>query len=391
MQKKALRVIVSIVLILLLAFVGFCALIGFAFSGQSAFYSPFILTLFSLLSIWLIVWALKLLKTKIAVGSFIAILLSASIAVTIYEVRKSYINSIPTIDDQGVNLNDYQPFDKDSKVALLDGESTLNFEDNLPRIDGATALYPLYSAFVQATYPEGEYNPYGSIVMSNTTPEAYRRLLDGEVDVIFCAAPSKAQIEEAESEGKTFILRPIGREAFVFFVNINNPVDELSVEQIQDIYSGKITNWRQLGGDNQDIKAFQRPKNSGSQTMLEKIMEGAPLISPPLKDVATGMGGIIHQTAEYKNFNSAIGYTFLFFATEMIGNNQVKLLKVNGVYPDKASIKNNEYPFIGDFYAITLDTQNENVTKLIDWVTSDQGQSLVEKTGYASLSMDKIP
>lgn len=386
MQNLGLRIFGVIILSAIILFACLIGMAIFSFFGSGNFYGPFFLVLAVLLIIWSVAWVFKLLKPKMILISFITILICSIASVTIYESRRSYIANIPTVDDQGVYLHEYAPFGKNSKAAELDEKSSLTLSDNLPVIDGATALYPLYAAFVQATYPKDEYDPYLSIVTSNTTPVAYEKLLDGRADLIFCAAPSKSQVEEAALQGKEFKMTPVGKEAFVFFVNINNPVEELTISQIQDIYSGKITNWKEVGGKDEDIKAFQRPKDSGSQTMLEKIMENKPLMQPLIEDVAGGMGDIIERTAQYKNFNNAIGYTFRYFATEMIGNNQIRLVKVNGVYPDKKTIENNTYPFTGDFYAVTTDTNNENVTKFVNWITSEQGQLLVERTGYTPLS-----
>ncbi|GHV19044.1 hypothetical protein FACS1894169_15970 [Bacteroidia bacterium] len=385
MGNKIAKIIIVILVIVVLAIIAFYAILVLSFFGGGDFYAPFVIIVFIAISIWLILFALRTFKRKVLWLVFLGIFLSSAIAVTIYEWRKYYVASIPTVDDQGVNLYEYQPFKEDSKIAKLSEDATFKIQGKTPSIDGATALYPLYAAFVQATFPEDEYLPYTSKVTSNTTPRAYNRLINGDADLIFCAAPSKSQVENAHSLGKEFRMTPIGKEAFVFFVNAKNPVSELSVEQIQSIYSGKITNWKDLGGENEDIKAFQRPKDSGSQTMLEKIMGDLPLMPPLLNDVVDEMGGIIEQTAEYKNFGNAIGYSFLFFATEMVGNNQIKLIKVNGIEPTRETIKSGTYPFVGDFYAITTDSENENLKGFIDWILSPQGQKLVEETGYTPL------
>ena len=107
--------------------------------------------------------------------------------------------------------------------------------------------------------------------------------------MIFAAAPSEAQIEAARNAGMEFHLTPIGREAFVFFVNSKNPVEDLTVEQIRGIYTGEITNWKEVGGKNQSIRPFQRAENSGSQSALLRLMEGLPLMEPETEDRIAGM------------------------------------------------------------------------------------------------------
>lgn len=385
MKSNIARYLFGLLLIIILLFVGFWSMFIVVLTTASGSLPISTFVFFLLLILWVIVWSINKVKTKHLMYTLLGIILCYAAVFGGYQARVSYIASIPTLNEGEVDLRDYQPFMKDSKIAELGAESTLKLTDSLPRMDGATALYPLYSAFVQATYPEKEYNLYRSEVSGGTTPEAFRRLLEGEVDVIFCAAPSKKQVEAAKEKGKTFHLTPIGREAFVFFVNQKNPIRDVTSDQIRDIYSGRITNWREVGGNNDGIRAFQRPEGSGSQTMLQRIMGDTPLMEAPQNDRVVGMGGIIERTAAYKNFNNAIGYTFLYFATGMVKNSEIALLKIDGVYPDRSTIVNNTYPFVGDFYAITTDTKNENIAKFIEWILSPQGQELVEKTGYTPI------
>jgi phosphate transport system substrate-binding protein len=325
-----------------------------------------------------------ILKPKILTRFLVSFFVICALVITGYEINQAYHASFATVNDRSVILSEYKPFKENTKAVSLEEPSTLKIEGDLPRLDGATALYPLYSAFVQATYPEKEYEIDESEVMSNKTGDAYTNLINGKVDIIFVAGPSRHQLADAERKGVDLKLTPIGYEAFVFFVNSKNKVTELSTHQIQDIYSGKITNWAELGGTNDKIRAFQRPENSGSQTMLQKVMAGKDLMTPPKEDVASGMGGIIEKTSSYRNYKNAIGYSFLFFATEMIENGKISLLKVDGINPEKSTIKSKEYPLAAEFYAVTTGSENPNVEPFIEWIQSQQGQYLVEKTGYIS-------
>jgi len=282
-----------------------------------------------------------------------------------------------------VSLDQYKPFIEGSKLATLDKKASLQLpKDNLIVVDGATALYPLYASFVQATYPENEFKTHGATAISSKTDQAYINLVEGKVDVIFVAGPSDAQMKLAKSKGITLNMTPIGREAFVFFVHAKNSVEGLSSDQIRDIYSGEITNWKDVGGKNDAIRAFQRPADSGSQTAAERFMESTAMMEAPTKDIAAGMGGIISQVAEYKNYRNAIGYTFRFYSTDMVQNENIRLLQVDGVNPDKESIRSGKYPITSEFYAITAGTDNPHVQTFIDWILSEEGQELVEETGY---------
>ena len=311
-------------------------------------------------------------------------------------------DSIPTLKetDRYTLLSSYQPFTEGSLTAHLDAPSSLRLDqEDCPRLDGATALYPVYAAFVEAVYPEGEY-PFlsgegsGVQVACTGTVEAYERLISGETDLIFAAAPSQKQLDLAERRGMELHLTPVGREAFVFFVNSKNPVEGLTVEQVQGIYSGTITSWSQVGGKNQSIRPFQRMEDSGSQSALLRLMEGLPLIEPEQEDRVADMGGIISQVADYRNYQNAIGFSFRFYSTQMVQNGDIRLLALNGVFPTKETIRDGSYPISDPFYAITAAPIGQSapqdkdpvLSDFLDWMLSPEGQALVEASGYVSLS-----
>ena len=311
-------------------------------------------------------------------------------------------SGIAELEERDNMLWKYGPFEEENLLVSLEEESELKFsaeEAAALRLDGATALYPVYAAFVQTTFPEGEYrvydgtdDGYGQVTCSGTT-EAYQRLIQGRTDMIFAAGPSEDQLAKAEAAGVELHLTPIGREAFVFFVNSNNEVDELTVEQIQGIYSGKITSWKEVGGSNKKIRPFQRAENSGSQTALERLMGDIPIIEPEKRDRIAGMGGIIKEVASYKNYDNAIGFSFRFYSTEMVKNGDIKLLALDGVEPSKETIRDGSYPISNNFYAVTAapvgepapQQTDDTLGAFLNWILSDQGQELIEKTGYVSL------
>lgn len=369
-----------------IAFIGFAILIITLLNGGQTFYAPLVIVVTVVCLIYMFMLFFVPTKLRIANRSLVGLLVVCALTVTGYEINQAYHNSIPTVSEQDFDLRAYQPYQENTKAQSLGQPATLKLDSNLPRLDGATALYPLYSAFVQAVYPEKEYDLHDHQVRASTTPEAYEYLLDGTADMIFVAGPSTQQLAIAKEKGVEMKLTPIGREAFVFFVHADNPVKGLTTEQIQGIYSGAITNWQEVGGKNEPIRAFQRPENSGSQTALEKFMGNKPIMEPPNENRVSGMGGIIEKTSDYKNYPNAIGYSFRFFATEMVQNGNIRLLEVNGVLPSKATIADQSYPLSSEFYVITAGSQNPNVPKLIDWILSEQGQALVEKTGYTPLA-----
>lgn len=296
-----------------------------------------------------------------------------------------YNKTRPVVQDGYIDTNAYEPFSDHTKAVTLAEPSTLKIEDNLPIIDGATALYPVYAAFAQAVYPKKKYDQNDSEVMSNRTGEAYSNLINGRADIIFALAPSDQQLAVAKRLGKELKLTPIGKEAFVFFVNEKNPVQSLTEDEIKGIYAGDITSWKAVGGKKKEIRAFQRPEDSGSQTALQHFMGDVPIMDPPVEDIASLMGTVIDQVSDYKNYNNAIGYTFRYYSTEMTKNNNIRLLSVNGVEPTKETIRSGDYPITNELYAVTAGSDNPHVDAFIDWILSEQGQEIIEKTGYVSI------
>lgn len=269
----------------------------------------------------------------------------------------------------------YLPYESDSGFSRV--ESELELDGDIPVIDGAAALLPVYSAIVDSVYPKesvkfdaatGNYSENSAIRFTDTI-EAYKGVTDGDVDIILCAAPSEQQKQYAEEQGVELVYVPIGYEAFVFFVNENNPVDNLTVSQIKDIYAGEITNWADVGGADREINPLDRPEGSGSQTVMLKFMGDREIKKNPL--------GI---------FGGAIGFSFRFYVEGVVANGGIKLLSVNGVEPSEENIANGTYPIIYQFYAVyRKDNKNENVQKLIDFILSEEGQKIIDQNGYTPI------
>ena len=273
-----------------------------------------------------------------------------------------------------ISLNEYLPFDKNSKIQYT--RSNFKINENIPILDGASALYPVFSAIASAIYPEEsvcfdgkKFTEESKVQMSNTRG-AYKSVVDGTSDIVFCATPSKEQLLYAEQNNVELEFVPIGLEAFVFIVNVNNPVTDLSVNQIKGIYSGKIENWKKLGGENCLIAAWQRKEGSGSQTAFLNFMNGEKTLTNPI--------GIL--------IGKPIGYSFRYYVEGITRNEKVKMISLNGIPPVKENIQNGKYPLSSYFYAVyRKDNKNANVKNVIDWILSPEGQGIIENNGYVPL------
>lgn len=358
--------------------------IGLAFS-DTRYLLPVRIGVFLVLPALLLglIWIRKRKKFMKYWGIALAVLVVSLFANTAYIEHDNRI----TIDTTpNINLYEYLPFDPKSKIATLDHRVRLQFTTDLPVVDGAAAVFPLYSAFVNATYPRWVELWDGTLEYNNTVG-GYKHLAERKTDIFFGAYPSDEQIAYAEMQGTEFVYTPIGKEAFVFFVHKDNPIDNLTTEQIKGIYSGEITNWKQLGGKNEPITAYQRNEGSGSQSMLIRFMDGTPIMEPDTEKINNLMEGIIEQVADYRNKDGAIGFSFRYYMEGIIKNPDVKLLSIDGIAPTVENIQNGSYPITASLYAVTWEgNTNKNLQPFLNWILSPEGQELVEKTGYVPLA-----
>lgn len=287
--------------------------------------------------------------------------------------RRYITNTDENFKAKSIDLDRFLPFDESSEAVIIDTDVTLVGE--LPTIDGAAALYPVFSSVVGSLYPEdavhfdGTDFTHDSSLHMNNTRGSYEGIVNGDDDLIFCAYPSQAQLDYAQENGVELVFVPVGREAFVFFVNENNPVDNLTCDEIRGIYSGRIRNWAEVGGGNYLISPLQRNQGSGSQTMMESFMGGENM--PRDLDAALGR---------------SIAFSFRYYVSSLTDYGRIKLLSIEGVYPSAENIANGTYPIASEFYAVyRADDDNPNIPIIIDWLLSDEGQDLIEANGYVRL------
>lgn len=299
------------------------------------------------------------------------------------------------------DFSQYMVYSQPGKLAALDHPAAFQIQDeaDMPVMDGAEACYPLYAAAAKAVYQDiahiesnwadsGERAwTNGKIVTFTNTVVGFERLIEGNVDLFFGARPSADQLAYAAEQGVELEITLIGREAFVFFVEEDEPVDSLTQDQLRAIYHGDVTDWSQVGGRAGEIAAFQRPAGSGSQTMMEYFMGEVSLKEPQTYETVGSMEGVIRHVAQYASQRGALGYSFRYFIQGLSQEKGVKLLAVDGVTPDLAHIEDGSYPLTVPLCLVTRkDDPNPNVGKMIDFFLSPDGQTLVRETGYGGLA-----
>ena len=327
---------------------------------------------------------MKLVKQMTALVLTVACFAAFNLSMYQLLTRRLSNNFSGATQAQMVDVGRYLPHKDNSDLPDIGVDWKL--EGALPVLDGAAALVPVYAAVIDNIYPEGcvtyeggefsDDNYYGenfaddSVMQYNNTVRGYKAIVDGTTDILFCAGPSEEQKRYAEEQGVELVYVPIGLEGFVFFVNENNPVDGLTAQQIRKIYAGEYVNWSEVGGANRIINPVTRLEGSGSQTAFESFMG----------DYEVGSKHPLAVTG------ASIGFSFRYYMDGIVGNDSVKMLSLNGVYPSAENIRNRTYPIVAQFYAIyRADNENENISVLIEWLLSEEGQRLIEKTGYVRI------
>lgn len=332
-------------------------------------------------------------KIVIALGGSIILISFILIGQIVYNLLNQQELGTP---DKTVNANVNVMITRTQNWRRIINEPVIS-ENDMLMIDGSTATIPITAELLRQFwgYSDNEINT-NNFISHSTTHIAYENLIyktgnslgrnkNRTVDLIIVTPPSDEEKQCAQNAGVVLDLTPIAKDGFVFITNKDNPVDSLTVEQIQGIYTGTITNWKQLGGEDLEIKAYQREKNSGSQTAMEQmVMQGKKMLEPINVKVYFGMGSLVDAVAEYENGKASIGYTYYYYINNLYKNDNIKVLKVNGITPENKNLLNNSYPFSTNYYAVIRSTEANNspARKLRDFLITEKGQQLIEMAGY---------
>ena len=281
---------------------------------------------------------------------------------------------------------------------------------NYPRVDGSTSTQPLqilaackrlgvpyaWQEDITSQGKERRVQPLPSAVkmppLQHTgTNQAYMALIQDKTDLILVARqPSEDEAKAAQQAGVKLDIRPVALDAFVFLLNSSNPLQNLSTEQIRGIYTGKETSWTKLGvkapiEGSSKIDAYRRPRNSGSQELMESlVMRGMKMIDVPdmLQQGMEGMMNAVNQNPR------GIGYIVYYYASTMLSYGNIKLIGVDGVMPSAATIANRTFPLVAEVYVVTrADIPTSHPAAIMrDWLLSSEGQAVVAESSYVPLA-----
>jgi phosphate transport system substrate-binding protein len=211
-------------------------------------------------------------------------------------------------------------------------------------------------------------------------------LVNGTVDIANASRKIKdEEIAEAQSNGIEPVEHIIARDAIAVIVNPNNPVSQLTLQQISDIYSGKYTNWTEVGGEDRPIVRLSRETNSGTHVyFLETVLRLGSKEDKTLFSMDTlllpSSEGIISEVRDNPN---AIGYDGLGYVPKDL--KKIAIAKKAGepyVLPSIATVNDKSYAIARDLYMYTNGEPTGIVREYLDWILSDEAQQIVADLGF---------
>ena len=258
--------------------------------------------------------------------------------------------------------------------------------EEFPPLDGCTACIPLMAQMLADTTGMDLEEARSSITVS-TTAYAWENfgLYDTTTRMLVVYEAPDYVKEELQDANVQLEQKPIGVDALVFIVNEDNPVQALTQQQLRDIYAGKVTNWKDVGGKDQEIVAFQRGEDSGSQTLFKKLLiQGGELMTPPSELAPAAMGELVDSIADYNNSANAIGFSVYYYIDQMYSKPGLRLLAVDGVTPSNDTLADGSYPLCNDFYAVIHPdaAADSPERRLYDWLDTADGIACIQKAGY---------
>ena len=291
--------------------------------------------------------------------------------------------------------------EKADALFVIEGITT----DTYPKVDGSTSTDPLQKIIackllgcnyywrqqlesngtwaIQPDYEDIPYSFFADRIKTSQTHNSFINLIDKNADFILSARKmSDDEKAYAANAGVTLIETPIALDAFIFIANPGNPVKSLTKKQIQDIYMGNITNWKEVGGSDAKINPYVRNANSGSQELMESlVMKGLVMPAWP-EEVLSSM--MLAFTTIRSDING-LCYTVYYYKELIVRDNGlVNSIAVDGIYPDQNTIKKRSYPYTAEVYAvIRSDLDKASMAyKLYELLQTEAGKNVIAESGY---------
>jgi phosphate transport system substrate-binding protein len=278
--------------------------------------------------------------------------------------------------------------------------------DNYPKVDGSTSTEPLNAIIacrllgidyewiwnnnirtVEPSLNKKENSEkFRRLIKSSQTHQAFVNLINKEADLILSARTiSPDEKAGADAARVSLIETPIALDAFVFIVNPDNPIESLTTTQAQGIYTGTITNWKEVGGNDAQIDPYVRNANSGSQ----KLMETLVMKDLQIKEFDENRSELIFSMAGALDWVSrdtdSICYTVYYYKEYIASHGRgAKSIAINGIYPDRGTISDKSYPYTAPVYAVIRSDLDKSSKAYIiyEWLQTEAGKQVINESGY---------
>ncbi len=240
-------------------------------------------------------------------------------------------------------------------------------------IIGSTTVTPLMEVLVDRYTEETQQR---LTIQSTGSSSGIQAVSEGVSD-LGMSSRSLTSDELAQVEAYPFAI-----DALIVIVHPKNPITNLSSEQVFNIFSGKITNWQEVGGDNMPVIVVSREAGSGARSSFEDffglVQDKRSLVDQARPLISSGTGAI---KATVANNEQAISYV-----TISVADNAVKTLSLDGVSPmDKANLVDGSYALVHPFYLVMGDHSSQLAREFTSFVLSEQGQQIVEEFGLVRI------
>jgi phosphate transport system substrate-binding protein len=259
-------------------------------------------------------------------------------------------------------------------VALIMGGNALAAKKTIT-IKGSTTVLPIAQSCAEIFM--NKHSDVNISVQGGGSGVGIASIIDGTCDIGDASRPMKdKERKKAQEKGVDVYENVVAMDGIAVIVHPSNPVDGLTKEQVKDIYTGKISNWSEVGGKKQKIVIVSRDSASGTfETFNELALDKEKVRPDALLNASNqAVATIVAKTP------GAVGYVGLGYLSP-----SVKALEVNGVIASKENVVNGSYILARKLFMYTKGKPQGLVGDFIDFILSEDGQRLVDKAGFVSL------
>lgn len=331
-------------------------------------------------------------KSKKVIIAIIVGILVIGLGSLVGWIAFNYFDSPEEVEHETNNYFDSPKEVEDETKRIAELEAYLKENYNKFVIDGSTSLIPLHEA-LEEKFGDGKE------IKHSKTVAAWNDFVDGKIDILLAVDYLDSYFDDASRKNVEINQKEITKEALVFLKNKSLKVDNLTLEQVKQIYDGTITNWREITGnyvdyiegyyDEMSITPIYRNEDSGSGMALIKLFGNEVNCTSNNCLFIADMAGIVNALAtglvgEFGD--KLIAYNMYTFTEKQYHNDEVETFKINGVEPNDETIYSGKYPIVlYNYIYYKNDEAKEFGEKLYEYLTSSAGQKLIMENGYVPL------